>query len=85
MLRIIKLSLVLLALIVGLLLHLKNSQRVAIDYYLGIIELPLSVMLVLAVCAGVVLGVLAGIPILVKLKRENLRLLKRDRRRDLID
>lgn len=83
--RIVKLSLVLLALIVGLLFHLKNSQRIEIDYYVGIIELPLSAVLVLSVCAGVALGVLAGIPMLLKLKRENRRLLKRDQRRDLID
>ncbi len=74
--RIVKLCLVLFVLFLGLVFHLKNNQLVEIHYYVGNSELPLSLMLVLAICLGAVLGIMASIPLLLKLKQDNLRLNK---------
>jgi len=63
-------------LFLGLIFHLKNNQLVEIHYYVGVVELPLSLMVVLAICLGAVLGVMASVPMLLKLKQDNLRLNK---------
>ncbi len=70
MLRIIKIFLFILIILSALAVHLRNDQAVSFDYYLGTIDLPFSLFLVTAVCLGVVLGILAILPSLIRLERE---------------
>lgn len=66
----------LIAMILGVLLAVANSQVVTVDYYIGLAELPLSLALVLTFSFGALMGVaLCGLQ-LFKLKRENARLSK---------
>jgi uncharacterized membrane protein YciS (DUF1049 family) len=74
--RIVKLSIFLFVLLLGLIFHLRNDQTVMMDYYIGTLELPFSFVLVFVLSIGVILGVVVSIPARIKLKSENARLLK---------
>ena len=74
--RLLKVGIFMFVLLVGLIFHLRNEQNVVFDYYLGTLELPLSAGFVIVLAIGVALGALAGVPALLKLKRENARLLR---------
>jgi len=74
MLRIIKFCFLLFIILIGLAFHLRNKQFIELDYYLGIIELPFSFLIVVSICIGAGIGVLATVPSLVRLKRDNTRL-----------
>lgn len=74
MLRIIKFLLILLVIIFGLAVHLRNDQLVAFDFYIGIAELPFSLYLVVSVCLGAIAGIIAALPTLLRLGREKSRL-----------
>ncbi len=74
--RLLKLSLVLVVFLVGLAFHLRNDQFVNFNYYLGSFDLPFSFFMVLALGLGAVLGVLACMPLVLTLKRENMKLSK---------
>ncbi len=74
--RLLKLCIFLFVLLLGLIFHLRNDQPVVMDYYLGVMELPFSFIVVFVLSVGVVLGVLVSIPAHLKLKRENARLRK---------
>jgi len=77
MLRIIRNLFVLVVILSGLALHLRNDQPVLFDYYLASVELPFSLFMVLALSLGVLIGILVGLPLLISLKREKDRLLSR--------
>ena len=72
--RIPKLILVLAVLLLGLVFHLKNNQLIELNYYLGSLELSLSLLVVLVLCVGAMLGVLASLPVIVSLKRREMKL-----------
>jgi lipopolysaccharide assembly protein A len=75
--RIAKLIIVLAILLFGLAFHLKNNFPVELNYYVGTTPpLPLSVVVVIVLCLGAVLGVLASLPIIIKLKSQKLKLEK---------
>ena len=74
--RIARLILVLAVLLFGLAFHLKNNQLITLDYYFGAIELPVSLVVVLILILGALLGVLASLPIIIKLKQQKLKLEK---------
>ncbi|MDZ7735802.1 MAG: LapA family protein [Gammaproteobacteria bacterium] len=74
--RLLKLSLVLVVFLVGLAFHLRNDQFVNFNYYVGSIDLPFSFFMVAALGCGALLGVLACMPMIVSLKRENMKLSK---------
>jgi len=67
--QLVRLCVILFVLLIGLAFHLVNDQFVQLNYYFGNFELPFSLMLVLALCAGATLGMLACLPMLIKLKR----------------
>ena len=71
---IFKIVLILFVILIGLAFHLRNEQLVVIDYYLGSNEIPLSLALATALFIGAILGVLSGLPILIKLKRGKAKL-----------
>lgn len=69
--RFFKLIFILLVMLVGAAFAVMNAENVNLNYYFGSTVLPLSVVLVGAVCFGAVLGMLAGLGGLASLKREN--------------
>ena len=74
--RILTFCFVLFVMVLGLAFHLRNSQLVNLDYYLGSLELPFSLVVITALCLGALLGVFASMPLLIKLKRRNAKLSK---------
>ena len=70
----VKYALVLLVVLLGLAFHLRNEQLVVIDFYLRSFELPLSLALAVTLLAGTVLGVMAGLPAWLRLKRDKAKL-----------
>ena len=72
--RIVILCLFLVMMSAGLAFHLANDQLITLNYYLGSFDLPVSLVLVLAICIGALMGILACIPVYLRLKRENIRL-----------
>jgi len=69
--KLLKLLLFVFLLIVGGAFAVLNAQSVQLDFYFWIIDLPLSVVLIGFVSAGVLLGVIASSGIMLKLKHEN--------------
>ncbi|MCP4284281.1 MAG: LapA family protein [Gammaproteobacteria bacterium] len=69
--RFFNLLFILLVMLVGAAFAVMNAENVNLNYYFGFTVLPLSVVLVGAVCVGAVFGILAGLSGLTSLKREN--------------
>ncbi|MFT5395011.1 MAG: putative membrane protein [Gammaproteobacteria bacterium] len=72
--RIAKLILVFVILLIGLAFHLKNNQLIELNYYVDVISLPMSWLVVFVLFIGSMLGVLASLPIIIKLKRDKIML-----------
>ena len=70
----LKLALALLVLLGGLAFHVRNGQPVTIDFYLASYEIPLSMVVALALLTGAILGVLAGLPTRIRLQRDKAKL-----------
>jgi uncharacterized integral membrane protein len=47
-----------------------NAEPVAVSYYFGALTAPLSLIAVIAVIAGAILGVVAGLGMVLRAKRE---------------
>ncbi|MFV2058648.1 MAG: lipopolysaccharide assembly LapA domain-containing protein [Thiohalomonadales bacterium] len=62
--------------IVALSFALMNVDEVKLSYYLGSIEAPLSLIVVLSLSIGALLGAAAVMGMVLKLKRENSKLAK---------
>ena len=77
--RFLKLLFILLVMLVGAAFAVMNAEPVQLNYYFGSRELPLSVVLVGAVCVGALFGILAGLGAIARLKRENAALHRRAR------
>ena len=76
MARIIGLVLSLIVLVFGLFLGILNSDPVPINFYLGSRDIPLSLLLVLILLIGTIIGVIASLGVVIKLKRQISRLRK---------
>lgn len=68
--RIIMLFLLLVVFLIGVLFTSVNTNAVAIDYYLGVREMPLAVALLIALIVGVVLGLLTGVTVSLKYRNQ---------------
>jgi len=77
MTRIIQLVFILLVLLAGIAFHLRNDQLVSLDFYTGVMELPFSVWILLALTVGAVLGLLACLPAMVSGRIQIARLRRR--------
>jgi len=66
MLRFVYLSLTLLVIIFGIVFAVLNAEDVQLNYYLGSVELPLSLVLVLAMILGALLGIFASVEVAEK-------------------
>ena len=74
--RIAKLILVFIILMIGLTFHLKNNQLIKLNYYVDVIDIPLSWLVVIVLIIGSTVGLLASLPIIIKLKRDKMILEK---------
>lgn len=69
----------LVVMLVGASFAIINDAPVTVDLYLARPELPLSLLLLLALGCGILLGGLAGMVYVVRVKRENADLRRRAR------
>jgi len=76
MLRIFYLLLFLLLIVIGIAFAVLNAEAVEFNYYFSSRQIPLSLVLVLAMFTGAILGVLASTGVIVGLKREAAKLRK---------
>lgn len=74
--RAVYLILTLLVVIFGIVFAVLNADTVQLNYYLGSLELPLSLVIVLAMIVGALLGVFASLSFIIG-SRRNLSKLKR--------
>jgi putative membrane protein len=72
--RILSILLTLLLIIVGIAFAALNAKAVEINYLIGQTELPLAVVLLIALTSGIVITVLLLGVSLIKLKAQNTRL-----------
>lgn len=70
MMRIVRLIFYILILLLGLSFAVLNAQNISLNYYFGMWQAPLSLTLVLALALGALLGIVACLGLLMKLKRE---------------
>ncbi len=77
--RIIYAIIFIIVLITGLLFFVKNNQVMEFNYIVGSKELPVSFLLFASLCMGVLLGLIASLPVIVRLKRQKSRLEKQIR------
>ncbi len=68
--RVIGLFLLLLVVLLGLSFALLNAGSVELDYYFGSVSMPLSLLVVLVLILGAVLGVLAAMTMMLRRRRE---------------
>lgn len=61
----------------GLSFSVLNAQRVALDFYFGRADVPLSMILFVALALGAVLGVLAAFGVVLRQRREVAQLRRR--------
>ena len=68
---------VLLLLILGVTFALLNASPVTIHYYLGVSQLPLSLLLIISFALGIIIALLMVSMVLIRLKAKNLGLKRR--------
>jgi len=68
--RIIIFTVLLLVVLIGLSFALMNADMVSLNFYFGKLEAPLSLVMVIALALGAVMGVLASLWVVIAQKRE---------------
>lgn len=76
MLRLLYISLTLVVIIIGVAFSVLNAENIQLNYYLGSVELPLSLVLIVAMIIGAILGILASLSLIIG-SRRNTNKLKR--------
>ncbi len=61
-------------LVTGLLLFTRNNQVIFFDFLVGKVDLPLSLLLLGALCLGAALGMLSMLSVLLRLRQQKSRL-----------
>lgn len=74
--RIVYTILFIIVLVSGLLFFVKNNQVEEFDYIIGSKELPLSILLLTSLVTGAILGILATVPLILRLNHQKKRLEK---------
>ena len=74
MLRLIYISLSLIVIIFGVAFAVLNAESVQLNYYLGSIHLPLSLVLVMAMIVGALLGIFASLSLIIGSRRNATKL-----------
>jgi putative membrane protein len=72
--RIIKLILLMLIVALGAVFAVLNAEPVQFNYYFGSRELPLSLIMTMALGVGALLGIFACMGMMFGMKRENIQL-----------
>ena len=75
--RLLILVLILAVILFGVVFHLRNDQLIVLDYLVGSKEFYFSVWLVSAFTFGALLGLISSLPVILKTRRENARLLRK--------
>lgn len=76
MVRILYLFIFLVLVIFGIVFAVLNAEPVKLNYYFGSKEVALSLILVLAMIAGAILGVIASASMIISNRREVMKLRK---------
>lgn len=74
---ILRILIVILLVLVGALFSYFNPEKVGISYYFGSIEYYLSVLLLLALLVGILLGLMANLTTVLRVKAELRKVRKR--------
>lgn len=74
MLRLINILLLITLIVLGLSFAVLNAEPVPLNYYFGYREIPLSMIVVVALATGAVIGVLVSMGILLRQKQQTFRL-----------
>lgn len=75
--RIINFIFILLIIIFGITFAILNSASVTLNYYIGQLSTPLSLILVIAFAVGCFVGIVVGIGLFIKMKVANYHLQQR--------
>lgn len=75
--RIIGFIVILLVVLFGLSFSLLNAAPVEVDYYFGVVNLPLSLLMVISLIIGALAGVIACMSMVMGRTGENRRLRRR--------
>ena len=74
--RLIRLILLLALLILALGFALINAKSIEINYYVGQINVPLSLALVVVLACGALIGIFSSLGMIMRARRENAKLRK---------
>jgi len=74
--KIVSYFFLLIVLILGVTFSVLNADQISFNYYFGSRELPLSLVLVIALAFGTILGLLVSLGLVFKLKRRIAKLNK---------
>ena len=77
MVRLLGFLLLIVLVVLGLSFAVLNAQLVSLNYYLGYREIPLSIIVVLSLAAGAVIGALVSMGMILRLKRQAAQLRKK--------
>ena len=75
--RILTITIFIIVFAIGIAFSAINNDPVIVNYYLGILSLPLSIVVVLSIVLGIILGALAIFVSSLQLRYENRRLHKK--------
>lgn len=79
MARVIGLIFILIVLVFGLTFAVMNAESVHLNYYFGVYQMPLSLVLVIAFVGGALFGAVVNVGMMLRLKRQISRLRKEAR------
>jgi putative membrane protein len=74
MVRLLGFLLLLVLVVLGLSFAVLNAEPVALNYYFGYRDIPLSMIVVLSLVAGALIGVLVSLGMILRLKQQAARL-----------
>lgn len=69
-------------LIIGTAFFMKNNHAVSFNYFLGSLDIKLSILLLLDLILGVIIGMLSLVPLIIYLKYKNAKLKRQVKIRD---
>lgn len=72
--RVISLILIAIFVLLGLAFAVVNAKPVELNYFLAVREVPLAMVLVLSLVLGAIMGFVFSLGMVIRLKRETLRL-----------
>lgn len=70
MMRLIRFLFLFLVLVIGLAFTVKNNQLVELNYFAGTFEISMSLLVILCLFVGSLLGILSSMLVILPLKRE---------------